>query len=32
MLKQETFDYLDKKVADLKRAGLTKVSYVAKEG
>jgi len=32
ILKEETFDYLEKKVADLKRAGLTKVSYVAKEG
>jgi len=32
MLKQETFDYLDRKVAELKRNGVTKVSYVAKEG
>ena len=31
MLKQETFDYLENKVAELKRKGL-KVSYVAKEG
>jgi nucleotide-binding universal stress UspA family protein len=31
MLKQETFDYLERKVAELKRTGL-KVSYVAKEG
>jgi len=32
MLKQETFDYLEKKVTELKRRGLTKVSFVAKEG
>ena len=32
MLKQETFDYLERKVAELQRKGLTKVSYVAKEG
>lgn len=32
ILKEEAFDYLDKKVTELKRKGLTKVSYVAKEG
>lgn len=32
ILKEEAFDYLDKKVTELKRQGLTKVSYVAKEG
>ena len=32
MLKQETFDYLESKVAELKRRGVAKVSYVAKEG
>jgi nucleotide-binding universal stress UspA family protein len=32
MLKQETFDYLERTVAELKRKGLTKVSFVAKEG
>jgi nucleotide-binding universal stress UspA family protein len=31
MLKQETFDYLEAKVAGLKRAGIT-ASFVAKEG
>ena len=31
MLKQETFDYLETKVAELKRAGIT-ASFVAKEG
>lgn len=32
ILKEETFDYLDRKVAELKRKGLAKVSFVAKEG
>jgi nucleotide-binding universal stress UspA family protein len=32
ILKDETFDYLDKKVAELKRRGPTQVSFVAKEG
>ena len=32
ILKDEAFDYLDKKVAELNRKGLTKVSFVAKEG
>jgi nucleotide-binding universal stress UspA family protein len=32
ILKEETFDYLEKKVTELKRKGLTKVSFVAKEG
>ena len=32
MVKQETFEYLERKVAALKRQGLSKVSFVAKEG
>ncbi len=32
MLKQETFDYLERTVAAIMRKGLTKVSFVAKEG
>lgn len=32
MLKQETFDYLERKVAALKRNGLIQVSFIAKEG
>jgi nucleotide-binding universal stress UspA family protein len=32
MLKQESIDYLEAKVAQLKRNGLSKVSFVAKEG
>jgi len=32
ILKEETFDYLEKKVTELKRKGLSKVSFVAKEG
>ena len=32
MLKQETFDYLERKVTELKRNGLTRVSFIAKEG
>jgi nucleotide-binding universal stress UspA family protein len=32
ILKEETFDYLEKKVTELNRKGLTKVSFVAKEG
>ena len=32
MVKQEAFEYLEKKVAELKRQGLSKVSFVAKEG
>ena len=32
MVKQEALEYLEKKVAELKRQGLSKVSFVAKEG
>ncbi len=32
ILKDETFDYLNKKVDELKRRGVTQVSFVAKEG
>jgi len=32
MVKQEAFEYLERKVAALKRQGLSKVSFVAKEG
>jgi len=32
MLKQETFDYLERTVAAIMRKGLTKVSFVAREG
>lgn len=31
-LKDETLEYLEKKAAELKRRGITKVSYIAKEG
>lgn len=31
-LREETFDYLERKTAHLKRNGLAKVSFVAKEG
>jgi nucleotide-binding universal stress UspA family protein len=31
-LRQETIDYLENKTAELKRRGIEKVSYVAKEG
>jgi nucleotide-binding universal stress UspA family protein len=31
-LRKETFDYLERKTAHLKRNGLAKVSFVAKEG
>ena len=31
-LREETFDYLEKKTAHLKRNGVAKVSFVAKEG
>ena len=31
-LKDETVEYLEKKAAELKRRGITKVSYIAKEG
>jgi nucleotide-binding universal stress UspA family protein len=32
MVKQEAFEYLETKVAELQRQGLSKVSFVAKEG